>query len=178
MQQPESKLDTRFSDPNAVPTDWSETRRTLENAELSWITTVRADGRPHVTPLVAVWLGDAIHFATGADEQKAVNLRTNQNVILTTGCNDWQQGLDVVVEGEAVQVTDESLLEQLAQGWAAKWDGRWHYEAHDGGFRHEGGSNTILVFEVKPAKVFAFAKGTFGQTRHLFSPARAEGPAR
>jgi general stress protein 26 len=174
MQQPVSDLDTRFSDPNAVPTDWSETRGALENAELSWITTVRADGRPHVTPLVAVWLDDAIHFATGADEQKALNLRTNKNVILTTGCNDWQQGLDVVVEGEAVQVIDESVLEQLARAWAAKWDGRWHYEVHDRGFRHENGSNTILVFAVKPAKVFAFAKGTFGQTRHLFSaPARA-----
>ena len=57
MQQPVTDLDTRFSDPNAIPTDWSETRRALESAELSWVTTVRADGRPHVTPLVAVWLG-------------------------------------------------------------------------------------------------------------------------
>jgi len=99
MQQPVTELDTRFSDPNAVVTDWEETCRALEDAELFWITTVRNDGRPHVTPLVAVWLDDAIHFATGAGEQKAVNLRTNQNVILTTGRNEWEQGLDVVVEG-------------------------------------------------------------------------------
>ena len=115
MQQPVTELDTRFSDQNAVATDWEETRRALEDAELFWITTVRVDGRPHVTPLVAVWLDDAIHFATGAGEQKAVNLRTNQNVILATGCNEWEQGLDVVVEGEAVQVIDESVLEQLAE---------------------------------------------------------------
>ena len=37
---------------------------------MSWLTTVRADGRPHVTPLVAVWLDDAIHFSTGPEEQK------------------------------------------------------------------------------------------------------------
>ena len=169
MQQPVTELDTRFSDQNAVATDWAETRRALEDAELFWITTVRVDGRPHVTPLVAVWLDDAIHFATGAAEQKAVNLRTNQNVILTTGCNEWEQGLDVVVEGEAVQVIDESVLEQLAEAWAAKWDGRWDYKVHHRSFRHEGGSDAVLVFVVKPAKVFAFAKGTFGQTRHLFS---------
>jgi general stress protein 26 len=174
MQQPVTELDTRFSDQNAVATDWEETRRTLEDAELFWITTVRVDGRPHVTPLVAVWLDDAIHFATGAGEQKAVNLRTNQNVILTTGCNEWEQGLDVVVEGEAVRVIDESVLEQLAGAWAAKWDRRWHYEVHERSFRHKGGgSDVVLVFAVKPAKVLAFAKGTFGQTRHLFSaPAR------
>ena len=90
MRSPDTKLDTRFSDADAVATGWEETRRVLEQAELFWISTVRADGRPHVTPLVAVWLDDAIYFATGPGEQKAVNLRTNQHVILTTGCNQWE----------------------------------------------------------------------------------------
>ena len=80
MMQPVTELDTRFSDPDAVATDWEETRRALEDAELFWISTVRADGRPHLTPLVAVWLDDTIYFATGPGEQKAVNLSTNQNV--------------------------------------------------------------------------------------------------
>ena len=74
-----------------------------------------------------------------------------------------------MVEGEAVQVTEENVLERLAEAWATKWDGRWHYEAHEGGFRHEGGTGAILVFSVSPTKVFAFAKGTFAQTRHRFS---------
>ena len=71
-------LHARFSDRDAVATDWDETRRALEDAELFWIATVRADGRPHVTPLVAVWLDYAIYFATGVGEQKAVNLRADQ----------------------------------------------------------------------------------------------------
>ena len=167
MRQPVTELDTRFSDPQAVAVEWEETCRALEQAELFWITTVRADGRPHVTPLVAVWLGDAIHFVTGPEEQKAVNLRTNRNVVLTTGRNDWQSGLDVVVEGEAVPVTDHDLLERLVEAWAGKWDGRWHYEVRDGGVQHEGGGAAV-VFSVAPTKVFAFAKGTFGQTRHRF----------
>ena len=169
MKQPVTELDTRFSDRDAVATDWEETRRVLEEAELFWISTVRADGRPHVTPLVAVWLDDVIYFATGPDEQKAVNLRANRSVILTTGCNEWERGLDVVVEGGAIQVKDESLLERLAEAWGRKWDGRWHYEVHDGAFRAEGGSGAALVFSVEPAKVLAFAKGTFGQTRYRFA---------
>ena len=161
MQQPVTELDTRFSAQGAFATGWEETRIALEEAELFWISTVRADGRPHVTPLVAVWLDDAIHFATGPHEQKAVNLRANRHVILTTGCNGWERGLDVVVEGEALQVTDEGALERLAEAWATKWDGRWRYEVHDGAFRHEGGTGAVLVFAVRPAKVLAFAKGTF-----------------
>jgi nitroimidazol reductase NimA-like FMN-containing flavoprotein (pyridoxamine 5'-phosphate oxidase superfamily) len=169
MDQPTTELDTRFSHPDAVATDWEETRRVLEGAQLFWISTVRVDGRPHVTPLVAVWLDDRLHFATGEDEQKAVNLRTNQNVILTSGCSEWERGLDVVVEGEAVRVTGERVLHQLAEAWAKKWDGSWNYEVHEGGFRHEGSSSPVFVFAVKPVKVFAFAKGTFAQTRHVFS---------
>src|SRR5213075_1078672 len=114
MTTPHTTLDERFSDAGTEATDWRRTLGTLAAAELFWISTVRADGRPHVTPLVAVWLDDALYFATGAGEQKAANLRTNQNVILTTGCNEWERGLDVVVEGEAVQVMDESVLERLA----------------------------------------------------------------
>src|SRR5262245_32002756 len=70
---------------------------------------LRSDGRRHATPLVAVWLDDAIHFCTGATEQKAVNLSRNSHVILTTGCNHWDTGIDVVVKGVAVQLPCKSL---------------------------------------------------------------------
>jgi nitroimidazol reductase NimA-like FMN-containing flavoprotein (pyridoxamine 5'-phosphate oxidase superfamily) len=123
MNEPATKLDTRFSDRDAVATEWQETRRHFEAAELFWISTVRADGRPHVTPLVAVWLDGAVHFCTGATEQKALNLSRNPHVILTTGCDQWDRGIDVVVEGDAVQVTDNNVLERLADAWTRKWDG-------------------------------------------------------
>jgi hypothetical protein len=45
MRDPATKLDTRFSDPDAVAAEWEETRRVLESAELFWISTVRADSR-------------------------------------------------------------------------------------------------------------------------------------
>ncbi|MBO0852835.1 MAG: pyridoxamine 5'-phosphate oxidase family protein [Nocardia sp.] len=79
-------LDHRYSQPGATPTPWSTALATLEGAQLFWLTTIRAGGRPHITPLVAIWLDDAIYFATGEDEQKAHNLRGNPHVALTTGC--------------------------------------------------------------------------------------------
>src|SRR6202012_717755 len=103
---PRTELDTRFSDPGAQPTSWEDTLEAIKQAEIFWISTVRTDGRPHVTPLVAVWLDDALHFSTGAAEQKALTLANNPSVALITGANDWQSGLDVVVEGEGVRVTD------------------------------------------------------------------------
>ena len=168
MTTPVTTLDERFSDPAAAATGWDQTRQALEEAELFWITTVRMGGQPHMTPLVAVWADGALHFCTGADEQKAINLRSNPHVILSTGCNGWDRGLDVMVEGDAVRVTDEATLRRLAEAWTAKWDGRWHYQVRDGAFRHPDADAPVLVFAVAPAKILAFAKGSFSHTRHLF----------
>ena len=167
MTEPTATLDPRLSDPASSPTPWTETQQSLADAEIFWITTVRADGRPHVTPLVAVWVDDAIYFTTGAAEQKAVNLQVNPHVVLTTGCNAWDSGLDVVVEGSAVPVTDDARLAQLAEAWSTKWDGQWRYEARNGRFHHEDGGEA-LVYAVRPRKVLAFGKGTFTQTTHHF----------
>jgi nitroimidazol reductase NimA-like FMN-containing flavoprotein (pyridoxamine 5'-phosphate oxidase superfamily) len=168
MTQPSTRLDPRFSDPGAAATGWEQTRSALEAAELFWITTVRADGRPHVTPLVAVWLDGAVHFCTGPNEQKAINLDGSPHVALTTGSNRWDEGLDVVVEGDAVRVTDDRRLERLAEAWTAKWDGRWRFEARDGAFHHKGGGEA-WVFTVRPAKVLAFGKDPFTHTSYRFT---------
>jgi nitroimidazol reductase NimA-like FMN-containing flavoprotein (pyridoxamine 5'-phosphate oxidase superfamily) len=167
MTEPTATLDPRFSDPASSPTPWTETQQSLADAEIFWITTVRADGRPHVTPLVAVWVDDAIYFTTGAAEQKAVNLQVNPHVVLTTGCNAWDSGLDVVVEGSAEPVTDDARLARLAEAWSTKWDGQWRYEARNGRFHHEGGGEA-LVYAVRPRQILAFGKGTFTQTTHHF----------
>ena len=160
---PVPELDARFSEPDARPTPWADVERAIEDAELFWISTVRADGRPHVTPLPTVWRNGCVYFCTGATEQKGVNLAKHPECALTTGSNAWKAGLDVVVEGAARQVTDDALLHELADAWASKYDGDWQYDVRDGAFHHDVGE--ALVYEVAPAKVLAFAKGSFAQTR-------------
>ncbi len=171
MSNPHTQLDPRFSDPDATPTSWSDTVAVLETAQLAWISTVRADGRPHVTPLVAVWHDDAYYFSTGPTEQKAVNLGHHNGVVITTGCNDWDHGIDVVVEGTAERVTDRSTLDRLAAAWATKWDGRWQYTPGDDGFQHADGDHGIAhVYRVRPTKILAFGKHPYTHTRHVPTP--------
>ncbi|MGD0054915.1 MAG: pyridoxamine 5'-phosphate oxidase family protein [Acidimicrobiales bacterium] len=172
MSQPVTSLDPRFSQEDAVATTWAHAEAVLEQAQLFWITTVRRDGRPHVTPLVGVWGEGALHFCTGSAEQKTLNLQGNPHVVLATGSISWESGLDVVVEGDAVRVDDDERLGRLAELWSLKWDGRWNYDVRDGAFWHpEGWEDTpspVLVFAVKPTKVLSFSEGSFSQTRHLF----------
>jgi pyridoxine/pyridoxamine 5'-phosphate oxidase len=165
-QEPETKLDRRFSSPNATPTDWTDGRERIEEAELFWLSTVRPDGRPHVTPLISVWLDGAAYFCTGSSERKAKNLAQNPNCILTTGCNLLEEGLDVVIEGEAERVTDDAKLTRIADAYESKYGSDWHFDVRDSAFHHEGGE--ALVFEIVPTTAFGFRKGEYSQTRWRF----------
>lgn len=169
MNAPVTTIDRRYSDPEAQAVSWDDTRQLLEAAEIAWLSTVRADGRPHVTPVVSVWTDGALYFGTGTEEQKYVNLQVNPHVVLMTGSSDWDQGIGVVVEGKAVRVTDEAVLSRVAEAFAARWDGRWQYEVRDGGFQNQDAGMSCVVFGVTPAKAFTHAKGDpFGATTHRF----------
>lgn len=162
----EGRLDSRFSDPAAVAMPWEEAEGALSAAELYWITTVRADGRPHVTPLIGAWFEGAMHFTTGLQEQKARNLEHNANVALTTGTNAWAQGLDVVVEGAAVRVTETDALRRLAAAIEDKYGAVWRFDVGDGEFLHTGRMGEAGVFRIEASKVIAFAKDPHGQTTY------------
>lgn len=168
--EPVTTLDARFSSPGATAVPWEEARLRLEVAELYWLTTVRADGRPHITPLLAIWDDDALHFSTGDTEQKYRNLEHGRAVAVTTGTNSFADGLDLVVEGWAEPVTDEARLHALSDAWAAKYGEDWRFEVRDGAFHSEAGGRGP-VFRIAPAKVLGFAKGEpFSQTRWRFEP--------
>jgi Pyridoxamine 5'-phosphate oxidase len=160
------KLDKRFGETDEA-TDWTMVDEALTNAELYWLTTVRGDGRPHVTPLVGVWVDNSFVFCTGPDEQKARNLSRNPNVVVTTGVNTWNDGLDVVVEGSAQRLTGVQALMALADAYREKYSGEWDFSADGEGFGHSDGG-LAHVFRVAPTKVIAFAKSPHGQTRFAF----------
>ena len=174
-REPVTELEPQFSSDEATPTSWAEARERLEEAEVFWLSTVRPDGRPHVTPLLGVWLEGAMYFCTGPAERKARNLGRNRRCVLTTGCNALSEGLDLVVEGDAVRVADDARLRRVADAYLSKYGSAWRFAVRDGAFYHDPESlrgadpGEALVYEVAPAKVFGFGKGApFSQTRWRF----------
>lgn len=158
------ELDARFSGPDASPTPWARVQQVLDGADTFWITTVRDDGRPHSTPLVAVWFGDAVWFCTGETEQKARNLEGQRNCLVAAGCAGFK-GVDVVVEGVAERVTDEAQLQPVAARFREKYEAPFNFSVRGRGFA-VGDDPPAIVFEVRPTKVLAFEKGDqFAQTR-------------
>ena len=168
-EMPVAELDAGFSGPGATPTDWSDGRRYIDEAEVFWLSTVRPDGRPHVTPLLAVWRAGAMYFCTGPDERKAKNLQQNRHCILTTGQNGLD-GLDVVVEGRAAEVGDAGELGLVASAYELKYG--VHFTAPEGtwsGLSDAIRAGKALVYRVTPNTILGFAKGEqFSQTRWRF----------
>jgi nitroimidazol reductase NimA-like FMN-containing flavoprotein (pyridoxamine 5'-phosphate oxidase superfamily) len=168
-QDPVTDL-SAFSSVAAVPTEWAKGRRDLEDAQVYWLTTVRPEGRPHVTPLIGIWFDGALYFCTGPTERKAKNLAQNAHCVLTTGCNGLD-GLDLVVEGDAANVSDAAELANVADTYESKY-GK-HFTAPEGTWFGLGDAirrGEALVYRVNPSTAFGFGKGTpYSQTRWSFT---------
>ncbi|WP_127357292.1 pyridoxamine 5'-phosphate oxidase family protein [Actinacidiphila soli] len=167
-----TEVDTRYSDQGAAAKGWAEARDRLAGAELYWLSTVRAEGRPHVTPLIAVWLEGALYFVTGRGEQKARNLAGNPECAVTTGCNALGEGLDLVVEGTARRVEDDARLRGIAEAYVTKYGPEWQFEVRDGAFYGEAGhGGEDWVYEVAPVTAYGFGKGAgdYSHTRWRFA---------
>lgn len=147
-----------FSSPSARATPWASAWAVLAEAEVFWLSTVRPDGRPHVTPLLAAWSLGGMCFTTGSQERKARNLARNPHCVLTTGTNALT-GVDVVIEGVAHTVDVRSEREQAVADFERKYgahltspDGTWYRlgEAVIGG--------GVSLYRIEPTVGFAFGK--------------------
>jgi len=92
---PTPELHEAFSEPGATATPWADVADVLARSEIFWLSTVRRDGRPHVTPLPAVWLDGTLHFCTGDAEQKALGAEWRQ--ILDRRLK-WRMSHEVVLD--------------------------------------------------------------------------------
>ncbi len=169
MKPTTERIDRRYSDEAAAVVAWTDAQARLASAQLAWIVTVRADGRPHATPMVPVVDDGKVYFHTGSTEVKYANLLANPHVLVLAGDTGWDRGLDVAVEGTAAPVTDDGVLQRLAALYGNRWDGRWQLEVQDGVVTSTTPGIQVVVFEVTPQTARGHAKGDpFGQTTYRF----------
>ena len=117
------------------PVDWAAVVEKLDarsapapdapNSRTTWLATLNEDGSPHVTAVGALWLDGAFWFQTGAT-RKGRNVARDPRCSVAVSVRD----ADVVVEGNAVRVTDPGALARIARAWA---DGGWPAEPDEGG---------------------------------------------
>ncbi len=104
-------------DPDGV-LDWSWAEERLDRCRNFWVSTVSADGRPHLMPVWGIWLPerDQFMFSCAPGARKARNLRGNPRVSIAV-----DDSVEVVViEGVAAEVRTTEIVD-LVRRWAAKY---------------------------------------------------------
>ena len=91
-----------------------------------WLATINDDGSPHVTAVGALWLDGTFWFQTGAGTRKARNVARDPRCSVAISIRD----ADVVIEGDAVRVTEPGAVARIAKAWA---DNGWPAEPDAGG---------------------------------------------
>jgi PPOX class probable F420-dependent enzyme len=161
-----------------APTPWAEAQRRLAEGQWFWLATVRPDGRPHVVPVLAVWLDEgssgALYFVANGASRKARNLARDPRCVLTVATEDAH----LVVEGQATRISDDATLRRIAEAYATKYD--WRVTVREGAFDAEYGAPTAgappyEVYRATPQTAFGFGTDeTFSPTRWRFRrPSRA-----
>ncbi|MDQ1397560.1 MAG: hypothetical protein QOG64_2819 [Acidimicrobiaceae bacterium] len=91
-----------------------------------WLATINRDGSPHVTGVGALWVDGAFWFESGDGTRKGRNLARDPRCTLSVAADEF----DLVVDGEAIKVTDRSTVAAMAERWAA---GGWPARVDDSG---------------------------------------------
>jgi general stress protein 26 len=138
------------------PIPWSVALEALESAETRsqtpFLATTRPDGRPHLAAVGAVWDDGKVYFTSGAGTRKS------RDIARQASCSiGWSlTGIDLVIEGSAVRVTDDATLQRLAKRYA---DQGWPASVEDGAFTApymapSGGPPPWDLYVVEPKTVF------------------------
>ena len=86
------------------------------------LATINPDGSPNVTGIGATWADGTFWFQTGARTRKARNLDRDPRCTLSLAMREF----DLVVEGDAQQITDPPVVPAPAERWAVEgWPCRW-----------------------------------------------------
>ncbi len=158
MAEPEPAAE-QLSSPRGTPLtalSWADVRTRVAEAEDFLLATTDPDRRPHVVPVLGVWLDGTVCFATFRESRKVRNLVWNNGCAVTVPGDD----VDVVLEGAAHLVQNAARLQKVADLFPVKYPW-WHPFVRDGEFYDP--ADTALddprhVYAVEPALVFAFGK--------------------
>jgi hypothetical protein len=151
--------------------DWSAAAEQLAALPKYWLATGRASGRPHVMPVMGVWLGGSLTVSSRPGSVKGRNLLRGGGGgdggghCVVTAATDLG---DLVLEGVAGHVTDLGRQRDLAEAFVAKYD--WRFALRDGRVYDDSlpGSPEYAFFEITPEKAFGYGPDGLTATRWRF----------
>ncbi len=135
------------------PLSWTWARDRLSKAHNYYLSTTRADGRPHVMPVWGVWIDSSFYFSTGRRSRKSKNLALNPHcVVCPENASDAS-----ILEGTANEVVESSLRGRVVAAYKKKYD--WDMS-----------DTKEPIYEARPRVIFGIVEnGKANPTRWRFS---------
>jgi Pyridoxamine 5'-phosphate oxidase len=172
-QDPSAAVIASDAEAGTEPLSWEEVRQRFDAERWYWVATAGRHGRPHVRPVLAVWVHDKVYSTTSPGARKGRNLQARLECSMAARA----PAIDIVVEGATSWVDDRNLLEQIATAYDRKYG--WPVIITDENmFTAPYGAPTAgpppyRVYEITPRVVYAFGTSdNLGarSTRFDFSP--------
>ena len=100
---------------------WPQIRDRIAAADVYWLATTRADGRPHVVPIGGVWIDDALYLTLGPSTVSARNAAGNPAAVVhLEDANDA-----VIIEGTIQRPAHIDVPAAASDAYGVKYDGTW-----------------------------------------------------
>jgi len=97
---------------------WDDAERALAASQNYWLSTVGADGAPHLMPVWGVWSGGVFRFSSGGRSRKVRNLSADPRCTVSTE----DAANPVVISGVATVVTGRDEIATFLAAMNAKYD--------------------------------------------------------
>lgn len=116
-KHPSASVIASDAEPGAEPLSWEEVRQRFDAERWYWVATAGPDGRPHVRPVLAVWVHDKVYSTTSPGAHKGRNLQARPECSIAARA----PAIDIVIEGATSWLGDRNLLEQIATAYDSKY---------------------------------------------------------
>jgi Pyridoxamine 5'-phosphate oxidase len=172
-QDPSASVIASEAEPGTEPLSWEEVCQRFDAERWYWVATAGPDGRPHLRPVLAVWMNGKVYSTTSPGARKGRDLQARPQCSMAARA----PAIDIVVEGATSWVDDRNLLAQIATayhskyGWPVTITEESMFDAPYGA--PTAGPPPYRVYEITPR--FVYALGTSDNlgvrsTRFRFPP--------
>jgi Pyridoxamine 5'-phosphate oxidase len=168
---PTAKVIATGAAADAAPIRWDEAARLFAAERSYWVATTSNGGRPHVRPVLAVWIDERMYSTTSPAARTGQNLTSRPSAAVTART----PAMDIVIEGSITWIDDPRRLHRIAAVYRDKYG--WPVTVVGDAFHAPyaaptAGHPPYQVYELTPVVAYAF--GTDGNlaersTRFRFS---------
>lgn len=152
-------------DHDLTPLPWEEARARIDAARFYFLTTLHTGGRPHTRPVLAVWTAEALCTTSTPTAQKGRNLTADPRCSVAITADD----MHIVLEGTALPVHGEAMLEQVAEAYRSKYN--WPVTVTGDGFdapyaAPAAGPPPYVPYTITPTAVYGWGTDDVIGLRH------------